>query len=75
MLSNYDITDICKKLKINLNGIYSNDLFNDVVLENGFYVINLDNSANSGTHWTCVAVNNNNHLYFDSYGFISPQSV
>ena len=76
MLSNFDIIAICKKLKINLLGVYSNDLFNDVTLENGFYVINLQNSNDgNGTHWTCVGVRNFDHIYFDSYGFIAPQSV
>lgn len=76
MLSNYDIINICKKLKINLNGVYSNDLFNDVILENGFYVINLQNSNDgNGTHWTCVGISDYTHVYFDSYGFIAPQSV
>lgn len=75
MLSNFDIIDICKVLNINLIGVYSNDQFNDVIISNGCYIINLDNSHNEGTHWTALFILNNEHYYFDSYGFIAPQSV
>ena len=40
MLSNYNIIGICKKLKINLNGVYSKDEYENINLENGFYIIN-----------------------------------
>jgi len=69
MLSNYEIIKLCYKLKINLNGIYAKDELENINLENGFYIINLDHSYNQGTHWTCFGINNFEHCYFDSFGF------
>jgi hypothetical protein len=76
MLSNYDIINICKKLKINLNGVYSKDDYENINLENGFYIVNLQDSTDgNGTHWCLFAVSNYEHLYFDSYGFPAPEII
>ena len=32
------------------------------------YVINLDEYKSTGTHWIAFYVNNNNVIYFDSFG-------
>ena len=32
-------------------------------------VINIDDSRNEGTHWTCLFIKNGLSYYFDSYGF------
>jgi len=76
MLSNYNIIDICKKLKINLNGVYSKDDYENINLENGFYIINLQDSTDgNGTHWTVLSKYNYDNLYFDSYGFPAPEII
>ena len=37
-------------------------------LKNGAYVINLDHSGNTGTHWIVIFMKNNEVIYFDSFG-------
>jgi len=75
-LSNFDIINICKKLKIPLINVVSKDELYNIPRINGFYVVNLQNSNDgNGTHWTCLLKRNDVSLYFDSYGFICPISV
>ena len=48
------------------NGVYSRD--NLPKIEDGTYVINLDEYSDIGTHWVALYVQNNNVTYFDSFG-------
>ena len=52
-------------------GVYAKDqLTYDMIKNNKFYIINLDdlNSPRNGTHWTALLYNKNKIEYFDSYG-------
>jgi len=75
MLTNFDIDDYMKKLKVkDYHGCYIKDELPE--LNKGFYVINL----NGQSHWTClykdIAENGeNSYLYFDSFGFPAPVEV
>ena len=42
----------------------------------GYYVLNLDPSYKSGSHWVALKINRNKHqnIYFDSYG-MAPQHI
>ena len=57
--------DYFKDLK-RFNGVFSRN--NLQKLKNGAYVINLDHSENTGTHWIVVFVKSNEVIYFDSFG-------
>ena len=48
------------------NGVYSRD--NLPKIKDGAYVINLDEYSDIGTHWVTLFVQNNNVIYFDSFG-------
>ena len=48
------------------NGVYSRD--NLPKIKDGAYVINLDEYSNIGTHWVALYVQNNDVIYFDSFG-------
>ena len=37
-------------------------------LKKGAYLINLDHSKNTGTHWVVIFVKYNEVIYFDSFG-------
>ena len=72
--TNSDLYSICIKLKIKLNGIYMKDeIPND--LKEGNYIINLENSNQSGSHWTCFIKDKNNVYYYDSFGVVPPQNI
>ena len=49
------------------NGVYSRDNLPKII-KNGAYVINLDEYADVATHWIALYVNNNEVIYFDSFG-------
>ena len=64
-LTNFEIQDYFKNEK-RFNGVYSRN--NLPSLRNGAYVINLDHSKNTGTHWVVTFVKSNEVIYFDSFG-------
>ena len=39
------------------------------------FILNLDESSNSGTHWTCLYKKDKACYYFDSYGFSPPKEI
>ena len=49
------------------NGVYSRDNLPKTI-KNGAYVINLDEYADAGTHWTALYIKINEITYFDSFG-------
>ena len=46
--------------------VYSTDNFPKSI-KNSVYVINLDEYADVGTHWTALYVENNEVIFFDSF--------
>lgn len=38
-------------------------------------IVNLDSISNSGTHWVCYFYNNNQSVYFDSFGLYPPDEI
>ena len=48
------------------NGVYSRN--NLLKIKYGVYVINLDEYKSIQTHWIVLYVNDNNAIYFDSFG-------
>lgn len=76
LLSNFDLEEICKYYNIPLIKCISKDLLTLADLQNGGYVINLQNyEVGQGTHWTCFFIHNNNVAYFDSFGQIMPTNI
>ena len=74
ILSNVDIKDICNILKIPLVGVFSKDKLPKKKYK-GLFVVNLDDYANGGTHWTIMSTLDDNVCYYDSYGANPPVSV
>jgi hypothetical protein len=75
-LSNFEIIDICKRLKIpHFKGVFMRDELKGKPGKKECLVLNIDHSSNAGTHWTCLFVENNKCFYFDSYGFPPPLEV
>ena len=48
------------------NGVYSRN--NLLKIKDGVYVINLDDYKSIQSHWIVLYVNDNNVIYFDSFG-------
>ena len=63
-LTNFEIQNYYKN-KPRFNDIYSRN--NLPKIQNGAYVISLDEYKNIGTHWVVLYVKNNKVIYFDSF--------
>ena len=65
------------ELKIkNFKGVFMRDeLTSQKATSNECMIMNIDSSANEGTHWTCLFIKNGVSYYFDSYGFEPPLEV
>ena len=75
ILSNIDIELLCQKFGIKLNGCVSKDMLNDLPLENGGYIINLENSDKDGSHWVGLYIRDRDAVYFDPFGVQYPTQV
>ena len=65
LLTNFEIEKYYQN-EPRFNGVYSRD--NLPKIEDGTYVINLDEYSDIGTHWVALWVNNNDVTYLDSFG-------
>ena len=67
-LSNKEIIEILFKKKIIINGVMMSD--NLPRLFTGFYLCNLDQTGDAGTHWTVLYYDMKKSYYFDSMGCV-----
>ena len=65
-LSNFEIQKYYQN-ELKFNGVYSRDNLSDEI-QNGAFIINLDEYSDVGTHWVALYVSNNDVTYFDSFG-------
>ena len=65
--SNLQLINICKQLNIPLNGVFMKDELSGKI-PNGNYILNLENSNQSGSHWVVLIKKNNKYIYCDSFG-------
>lgn len=79
MLTDHQIIELSKKMKIPLGGVFFKDQMPDKLEVNKAYFVNLQDSENDdgedneGTHWTFLQVNRypkgqTEPIYFDPYG-------
>ena len=78
-LSNYDLIDAVKKLKIkNFRGVFLRDQLPYKCKKNECGIVNLKESP-PGTHWVCYFRESNKkgkrNYYFDSYGLPPPLEI
>ena len=78
-LSNFDIIRICKTLKIsNFRGCYMRDELSnlDAISNNDeCFIMNIDQSNSSGTHWVAVNIVEGTTYYFDSFGLPPTEEI
>ena len=65
-LTNFEIQSYCEN-EPRFNGVYSRHNLSKKI-KGGAYVINLDEYADVGTHWTALFCNRSEIAYFDSFG-------
>lgn len=76
-LTNQELISLARDYKIkNLSGVYFKDDLPDQLIDNTYYIVNIQpKNEGSGTHWTVFYYNNNRSLYYDSFGFMCPDEV
>jgi len=75
-LSNLDILEMCKILKINnFKGVYMRNELKGKGNPNESLIVNMDDSTGNGTHWTSLFVTDIDSYYFDSFGLPPPKEV
>lgn len=74
ILSNFDIEDVLKSLKVPLVCCVSKDQL-PKKMKSGSYVVNMADSDNEGTHWVAFVIDKNKTYYFDSFGEYPPKDV
>ena len=70
-----ELEKICNYLGIPLNGIKMKDELNLANIQDGFYIINLQNHNQNGSHWTALYKNKKHYYYADSFGVPLPQTL
>ena len=60
-----DLYNLAKRLNYKILVISKDQVYN---LKNNFYIINLNNSNEPGSHWVSLIINNNILYYWDSFG-------
>ena len=48
--------------------VFTREIIYQKKIKNGAYVINLDEHADTGTHWVALFCKKNKIVYFDSFG-------
>ena len=76
-LSNFDIEEICKELKLAIVGVYSKDELERIDKYEGSYYVNMqDSDDGNGTHWVFMYIDKDGKaLYFDSFGVPPPVEI
>ena len=67
-MSNFDLLDWCRYLKIPINNVLSRDQTVPHNHKLALFIYNLEPSYARGSHWTSTYVKNNVINYFDSFG-------
>jgi len=73
-LTNFELFDICKRMKIPLVNVIAKDEIN-LITKNGNYILNLENHNLKGSHWTALCLFAKHGLYMDSFGMPPPEKL
>jgi len=76
MITNFDILEIGKSLKLPIIGVFSKDKLPQKRSVGSYYVNMEDHNIGSGTHWVFMKIFPcGSALYFDSFGVNPPEDV
>ena len=71
LLSNIDLEHYVSILKLSLHPIRFVNQLKTLKPKTGNYIINLDRTQTTGTHWCCFIIYNTKLVYYDSFGIIN----
>ena len=73
-LSNFEINNYFNG-RPEFAGCYSKDVLPNKILNNKFYIINLDDSSGPGSHWVCLTSYGQQVIYFDPFGVVPAVNI
>jgi len=75
-LSNFDLMEMCRQLKLDCRGVFSKDQLPKDRRVGSYYVNMEDSEDGNGTHWVFMRIfDNGKAIYFDSYGTLPPIEI
>ena len=74
-MSNFDLLEWCKYLKIPINNVLSRDMKVPHNHKEALFIYNLEPSYMNGSHWVSTYVKDNVINYFDSFGMPPFQEI
>lgn len=73
-LTNFELIEYARLLGIPLlNVLMKDEVYKG--MPNGFYILNLENHNQAGSHWVALIKRKKEIFYFDSYGMPPPDTV
>jgi hypothetical protein len=76
MITNFDIEEIAKSLKLPIVGVFSKDKLPQKRFIGSYYINMEDSDKGNGTHWVFARIFDfGKAIYFDSYGVNPPEPV
>lgn len=74
-LTNMELLDLAQRMNIQLNGVLMKDEATPN-LKNGYYIFNLQNHNQTGTHWIALyKQSKTKYFYADSFGIPPPETL
>lgn len=74
-LTNMELIDLANKMNITLNGVLMKDEATHN-LPNGYYIFNLQNQNESGSHWVALFKKGKRQFYYcDPFGMPPPETL
>ena len=75
-LTNFDLCEYAKKLKIeHFCGVFMRNSLPEFARHKECGVVNLNTTAEKGSHWVCYFKDKKRRIYFDSFGQITPIEI
>ena len=75
-LTNFDLENLAIKYGIpNFKVIMNDEITTEQYKNNSYYIVNLEDLTDDGSHWVSVLIKNNKTVYFDSFGVVPSLQV
>lgn len=74
-ITNFELIEYARKMKIPLNDVLMRDELNEHNIRPGYYILNLQSSDESGSHWVSFIYKTDTMYYIDSFGVEAVQDI
>lgn len=74
-ITNLELEDLAVYFKIPNFHCVMNDEMLTMPYEDGYYIVNLEDTTDNGSHWVVVIIKNNQKAYWDSFGVVPSLQV